>query len=180
MAASPCPLLTILPDALWEELRALAPPEAERTDHQPAAPEDGGGEAAAAKRRELAEPLWAALAVGDVVLARDYDRDGESVGWWEAVVLAPADGDSFTLGWRDYPEQGLGAAPAQRARAAAPGRRRVQRGRCGKLGQVDGRVCRGGRAPPRSALTARSTAAQARELVLRVLAHNLMLLRLRT
>ena len=50
---------------------------------------------------------WAALAVGDVVLARDYDRDGESVGWWEAVVLAPADGDAFTLGWRDYPEQGL-------------------------------------------------------------------------
>src|SRR5215212_3803369 len=76
-------------------------------DDQPAAPEGGGGEAAAAKRRALAQPLWAALAVGDTVLARDYDREGESVGWWEAVVLAPADGDSFTLGWRDYPEQGL-------------------------------------------------------------------------
>ena len=106
MAASPCPLLTILPDALWEELRAVAAPRTEPTN-QPAAPEDGGGEAAAAKRRELAEPLWAALAVGDVVLARDYDRDGESVGWWEAVVLAPAEGDAVTLGWRDYPEQGL-------------------------------------------------------------------------
>jgi hypothetical protein len=44
----------------------------------------------------LAEPLWAALAVGDVVLARDYDRDGDFVGWCEAVQLAPADGDAFT------------------------------------------------------------------------------------
>ena len=106
MAASPCPLLTILPDALWEELRAVAAPRTEPTN-QPAAPEGGGGEAAAAKRREFAEPLWAALAVGDVVLARDYDRDGDFVGWWEAVLLAPADGDAFTRGWRDDPEQGL-------------------------------------------------------------------------
>jgi hypothetical protein len=103
------PLLTILPDALWEELRAVAAPQAEHTDHQPAAKEGSGEEntAAAAKRRALAEPLWASIVVGDVVLARDYDRDSESVGWWEAVVLAPDDGDSFTLGWRDYPEQGL-------------------------------------------------------------------------
>jgi hypothetical protein len=98
--------LTILPDALWEELRAVAPPEAE-PKNQSAAPESSGTEEAAmAKRRAIAEPLWAALAVGDVVLARDYDREGESVGW-EAVVLAPADGDAFTLGWPDYPEQGL-------------------------------------------------------------------------
>lgn len=102
------PLLTILADALWEELRAVAMPGAEPTN-RPAAPEgDGEGQAAtAAKRRALAEPLWAALAVGDVVLARDYDRDGESVGSWEAVVLAPADGASLTLGWREYPEQGM-------------------------------------------------------------------------
>jgi hypothetical protein len=100
------PLLTILTDALWEELRAVAPPEAERTD-QPGEAADGGGRAATAKRRALAEPLWASIVVGDTVLARDFDRDGDFVGWWEAVVLAPADGDSFTLGWRDYPEQGL-------------------------------------------------------------------------
>ncbi len=83
----------------------MAPPEAE-PKNQSAAPESSGTEEAAmAKRRAIAEPLWAALAVGDVVLARDYDREGESVGW-EAVVLAPADGDAFTLGWPDYPEQG--------------------------------------------------------------------------
>ncbi len=101
------PLLTILTDALWEELRAVAAPEAERPDQQPAAPDGGGaGEAATAERLALAEPLWAALAVGDTVLARDFDRDGEFAGWWEAVALAPFEGDGFTLAWRDPPEQG--------------------------------------------------------------------------
>ena len=100
------PLLTILTDALWEELRAVAAPEAERPDQQPAAPDGGGGEAVTPKRLALAEPLWAALAVGDTVLARDFDRDGEFAGWWEAVLLAPFEGDGFTLAWRDAPEQG--------------------------------------------------------------------------
>ena len=49
-------------------------------------------------------------------------------------MLAAADGDSFTLGWRDYPEQGLvrrrcaelaalqpgGAVPTSSANAANP------------------------------------------------------------
>ena len=46
------------------------------------------------------------MAVGDTVLARDFDRDGEFAGWWEAVLLAPFEGDGFTLAWRDPPEQG--------------------------------------------------------------------------
>ncbi len=101
------PLLTILTDALWEELRAVAGPEAKPMDHQPAAAEGGATEGATATRRALAEQLWASIVAGDVILAKDFDRDGDFVGWWEAVVLAPAEGDAFTLGWRDYPEQGL-------------------------------------------------------------------------
>ncbi len=62
-------------------------------------------------RRALAEPLWAAMAVGDTVLARDFDRDGDFVAWWEEVVLAVTEGDSFTPGWRDYPERGLVRRP---------------------------------------------------------------------
>jgi hypothetical protein len=100
------PLLTILTDALWEELRAVAAPVAERPDQQPAAPDGRGGETVPSKRLALAEPLWAALAVGDTVLARDFDRDGEFAGWWEAVALAAFEGDGFTLAWRDAPEQG--------------------------------------------------------------------------
>jgi hypothetical protein len=44
--------------------------------------------------------------VGDVVLSRDLGRDGDVVGWWEAVVPAPGGGDGFTLGC-GWPEQGL-------------------------------------------------------------------------
>ena len=53
-------------------------------------------------------------------MARDFDRDGESVGWWEAVVLA-AEGEGFTLGWRDYPEQDLVRRPRAELAPLHPG-----------------------------------------------------------
>jgi hypothetical protein len=52
------------------------------------------------------DPLWAALAVNMVVLTPDFDSQGNSEGWWEAVIVAIHD-DVFTLRFRDYPRQPL-------------------------------------------------------------------------
>ena len=56
-----------------------------------------------------------------MVLACDFDRDGDFVGWWEAVALAHAEGTSFTLGWRAYPEH------RDRCGAGGPSSRRCTR-----------------------------------------------------
>jgi hypothetical protein len=81
------PVLASITHILWQDLRNLAP--------------SGSAELTA-----QAEALWAAIGVGDVVLAAELDSAGKPDGWWEAVVLA-GEGDAFTLAWRDYPEQGL-------------------------------------------------------------------------
>ena len=102
--------LPVIPGARWANLCALAARmaaagQAEEA-HPATAPDPDAAPAGAEERLALAGPLWAAMAVGDTVLAREFDRDGDFVGWWEAVVRA-AEGDDFTLAWRDYPEQGL-------------------------------------------------------------------------
>jgi hypothetical protein len=48
------------------------------------------------------------MAVGEVVLAPEFDRHGEVEGWWEAVLLAVAeDGEGCTVCWLDEPETGF-------------------------------------------------------------------------
>jgi hypothetical protein len=98
------PVLDTLTVAAWEALRSLLPP-AGPPDPAPAA-EPERGEAEAAERTARAEALWAAIGVGDAVLAPELGKDGEPDGWWEAVVLA-LEGEVATVAWRDHPEGGL-------------------------------------------------------------------------
>jgi hypothetical protein len=116
-------MLTVLTTALWEELRAVAPPEPAPAEPPPA---DGpAAEAVAAARLALVEPVWASLGVGDTVLAPEFDEDGELDGWWPAAVLAVTDG-VFTVCWVEDPEAGFRRrrrdqlAPLHPSRAASP------------------------------------------------------------
>jgi hypothetical protein len=95
------PVLAPITHILWQDLRNLAP--SEPTALAPPRSADGEG---SAELLACAEALWAAIGVGDVVLAAELDSAGKPDGWWEAVVLG-GDGDAFTLAWRDYHEQGL-------------------------------------------------------------------------
>ena len=109
MAADGRALLPVIPGALWANLCALAAGmaatgQAEEAD-QGTAPDT---DAAPADRLALAEPLWAAMAVGDTVLAPEFDGEGGIEGWWEATILAVAeDGGLCTLCWLDDPEWGF-------------------------------------------------------------------------
>ncbi len=48
------------------------------------------------------------MAVGDTVLAPEFDGEGGIEGWWEATILAIAeDGGLCTLCWLDDPEWGF-------------------------------------------------------------------------
>ena len=103
-------LLPVIPGALWQNLRALAAGmaaagQAEEADLATAPDTDAAPAAWAAERLALAEPLWAAMAVGDTVLAPEFDGEGGIEGWWEATILAIAeDGGLCTLCWLDDPE----------------------------------------------------------------------------
>lgn len=54
----------------------------------------------------IARSLWDGLTVGHVVLAPEFDRQGEPDDWYAAVILAVDEG-TYILHWRNYPEQGL-------------------------------------------------------------------------
>jgi hypothetical protein len=95
------PVLASITHILWQDLRNLAP-----SDPAALAPPRAANGMGSAELTAQAEALWAAIGVGDVVLAAELDSAGKPDGWWEAVVLA-GEGDAFTLAWRDYPEQGL-------------------------------------------------------------------------
>jgi hypothetical protein len=45
-------------------------------------------------------PNWQAIGLGDLVVAQESLEDG----WYEAIVVE-ANGDMFTLRWRDYPRE---------------------------------------------------------------------------
>jgi hypothetical protein len=126
LGADGAPKLAVIPAGLWHGLReqleavtGAGGADAAGTaggDAGATAADETNAEAAAAaalqaRRLALAAPLWAAMAVGDVVLAPEFDRHGEVEGWWEAVILAVAedeDGDgSCTVCWLDEPETGF-------------------------------------------------------------------------
>ncbi len=109
-------LLPVIPGALWANLCALAAGmaaagQAEEADLATAPDTEDTADAAPAPAEErlaLAEPLWAAMAVGDTVLAPEFDGEGGIEGWWEATILAIAeDGGLCTLCWLDDPEWGF-------------------------------------------------------------------------
>ncbi len=106
-------LLPVIPGALWANLCALAAGmaaagQAEEADPATAPDTDAAPAAGAEERLALAEPLWAAMAVGDTVLAPEFDGEGGIEGWWEATILAIAeDGGLCTLCWLDDPEWGF-------------------------------------------------------------------------
>jgi hypothetical protein len=59
-----------------------------------------------AARSAMADPLWASLTIRDVVLSPEYNRQGATDGWWEAVILAIHD-DVYTICWLDEVETGF-------------------------------------------------------------------------
>ena len=72
-------LLPVIPGALWANLCALAAGMAaaglaEEEDLATASDTDAAPAAPAEQRLALAEPLWAAMAVGATVLTRDFNR----------------------------------------------------------------------------------------------------------
>ena len=98
-------ILPVLSLSMAENLRALAADTANAPG--PAAGDDGPTAAdRTAARLALASPLWAAMAVDDIVLTMEYDRRGVSEGWWEAVILSIAN-DVYTVCWLEDPETGF-------------------------------------------------------------------------
>ena len=87
---------------LYDQLLAAA---ANGNLHQPPAPPANGtsGNDAGAPPSRSSPKLprtWHEIGVGDLVVAQDSLEDG----WYEAIVL-DANGDMFSLRWRDYPRQ---------------------------------------------------------------------------
>jgi hypothetical protein len=73
--------------------------------HQPPAPLANGasGDAAGSRPPGSSPKLprtWQEIGVGDLVVAQESLEDG----WYDAIVL-DANGDMFSLRWRDYPRQ---------------------------------------------------------------------------
>jgi hypothetical protein len=87
---------------LYDQLLAAA---ADGNLHQPPAPPANGtsGNAAGSPPSRSSPKLprtWQEIGVGDLVVAQQSLEDG----WYEAIVL-DANGDMFSLRWRDYPRQ---------------------------------------------------------------------------
>ena len=73
-----------------------------------------------AERLRLANALWSAMAIDDIVLTMEYDRRGAIEGWWEAVILAIAN-DVYTVCWLEDPETGFRKRkPHELARRCTP------------------------------------------------------------
>ena len=71
---------------------------------EPVAAEQPSDDAAVSTQvADAARTLWGALTVDSLVLAPEEEAGD---GWWEAVILAIHD-DTFTLCWRDFPQDGL-------------------------------------------------------------------------
>jgi len=109
LRANGSPFLPVISLSLWESLRALGAAEGATAD----ASSLGADESKATdperstERLTMAEALWAALAVGDTVLAPEYDERGAAEGWWEAAVLAVSEDGVVTTCWLDDPQAGL-------------------------------------------------------------------------
>ena len=106
LRANGAPILPVISLTVWENLRSLLPTgTVDRTN--PAASEASVADPErAAQRLATADAMWSALAVNEVVLTLEYDRRKAVEGWWEAVILAIADG-VYTTCWLDDPETGF-------------------------------------------------------------------------
>jgi hypothetical protein len=106
LRANGAPILPVISLTVWENLRSLLPNVAVDRAIPGASEASAADPERAAQRLAMAEAMWSALAVNDVVLTLEYDRRKAVEGWWEAVILAIADG-VYTTCWLDDPETGF-------------------------------------------------------------------------
>ncbi|MGK7866346.1 hypothetical protein [Falsiroseomonas sp. E2-1-a20] len=99
-------LLNVISRPTFENLQALASEGGVRPtlegDHTNWVPDPE----VSAARIAMADPLWASFRVRDVVLSPEYNRQGATEGWWEAVILTIID-DVYTICWLDEVETGF-------------------------------------------------------------------------
>jgi hypothetical protein len=84
---------------LYDKLVAAAAHGTSQPTNQPNGASGPSGSPAGGPPRHLPRN-WQEIGNGDLVIANQSDEDG----WYEAIV-AEANGDMFTLRWRDYPRE---------------------------------------------------------------------------